>query len=157
MTNLIEKFINIHGDEKTNEIVNYMIDNEIYDQFDNIKNDTIKLFNFGVKYGIIEVVRFLYEKVNIEYDFNVIYEFNSVLDKSINNPQNNLVSGIANTQIQTGSSNDKVSIEIWDKFTHNRKVCISYLVNMMKYSKQRSSNKKFYYKFNPKYSSILAQ
>ena len=149
---LIERFRNYYGDERINEIYGYIVDNELVDKFERIKNNKQELFNFAVKYGIVEIVKFLYERINIEYNLEVITGFNSTLESGKNGSS---VSS-SNVPITTGSSNDTIHIQVWDKFSKNRNICINYLINMIKYSKQRSSNKKFYYRFNPKYVYLLA-
>ena len=151
--NFIDTFRDFYGQDKINQIYEYIIDNEILEEFEKVKNDKQALFSFAVKHGIFEIVKFLYERINIEYNINVILGFNSILESGKIAGTN--ISSLS-IPIGTGSSNDRVNIQVWDKFTKNRNICITYLINMIKYSKQRSSNKKFYYRFNPKYIHLLA-
>jgi hypothetical protein len=123
-----------------------MLENDIFDEYEKIKNDVIKLFNFSVKYGIYEIVKFLYERKGVEYD--ILADYGAVI-KSTNPGPTDMVA-------MTGSSNTTCNIQVWDKFTRNRNICISYLMNIKKYSKSRRNRKKFYYKFNPKYLNVIA-
>ncbi len=143
--NLIDSFRDFYGQDCVDNIFIYMQDNEIVEEFEKIKDKPIDLFNFSVKYGIIEIVQFMYEKLEIEYDHSLILGFDSVLATTN--------SHIA-APIKTDSTNDKCSIQVWDKFSKGRNICIAYLVKMMRYSKHRSINKKFYYKFNKKYQNM---
>ena len=146
--NLIDSFRDFYGQDCINNIFIYMQDNEIVEEFEKIKDKPIDLFIFSVKYGIIEIVQFMYEKLDIEYDHSLILGFDSVLTTSTNTD-----SHIA-APIVTDSRNDKCSVQVWDKFSKDRNICIAYLVKMMRYSKHRSANKKFYYKFNKKYQNM---
>ena len=145
---LIEDFVTSNGNDRVESIRLYMIENEIIDEFDTITNDTIKLFNFSVKYGIFDIVKFLYEKKNVEYDYDILLDYGSIIKSATPGP--------TDTVAMTGSSNTSVNVQIWDKFSKNRNYCINYLVNMKKYSKSRRCHKKFYYRFNQKYISLLS-
>ena len=147
---LIDNFTKIYGQTCVDEIYEYMVENDLLTEFYKIKNKPKKLFNFGIKYGIIEIVKYLYEHLNIEYDHNIILGFDTQLKSNIH--QNTLINA---QPILTGSSNDKLRIEVIDKFTKNRKICIKYLIDMKKYSKFRCSKCVFYYKFDVKYNDIL--
>ncbi|MCJ7636416.1 MAG: hypothetical protein MUO21_02910 [Nitrososphaeraceae archaeon] len=149
---IIENFTEIYGQQCVNEIYDFMIENELLVEFEKIKNSKNDLFEFGVKYGIIEIVRFLYEQINVEYDHNVILGFDTTLNSSTETTN----SMVTSQPITTGSSNNKLTIQVLDKFSKNRNICINYLIRMKRYSKQRCSNKKFYYRFNRKYIDLIA-
>ena len=144
---LIENFADFFGEETVELIHLYMLENEIFDEFEMVKNNTTLLFNFSVKYGILEIVRFLYERMQIEYDYDIITNYNSVLKSNEPSPTDIVA--------MTGSGNTSCNIQVWDKFTKNRNRCLAYLIDMKKYSKRRCNNKKFYYRFNPKYLSVV--
>lgn len=152
---LINLFTETYGEEACVKVLNYMIDNDIFNEFNKIKENYSDLFYFGIKYGIFEIVKFLYEKVGLEYDYSMIQSFNTVID-SKNNPVL-FTAPINAVTLTTGSTNTKMNVEVQDKFSNYRNLCINYLIDMKKYSHVRSSNKKFYYKFNKKYVKLLTQ
>jgi hypothetical protein len=141
---LITRFISEYGYEKYEQISNYIEENNLLDEYNFIKNNTQELFYFSIKYGIFEIVKFLYEDVNIEYDNSILHQFSTVINSSdIPNRSNSI-------PITTGSTNTKLNVQVVDKFTRNRNKCIHYLIYMYRYSKLRRENKKFYYRFNKK-------
>lgn len=147
---IIHHFTNLYGEDECVKILNYMIDNDIFIEFNKVKNNYNDLFYFGIKYGILEIVRFLYEKIGVEYDHDFILGFDTVVKSNINMPTNAI-------PISTDSTNTKMTIQIQDKFSEGRNKCINYLINMKKYSKNRYENKKFYYQFNKKYAELLSR
>jgi hypothetical protein len=148
---LIENFTKIYGKRCTDGIYSYMIENDILNEFEKIIDKPTELFNFAVRYGIIEIVRYLYEQQNIEYDHDLILGFNTTLKSDVSTNQSTI-----NQPVTTGSSNDSLKLQIIDKFSRNRNICIKYLIDMKRYSSHRCNNKRFYYRFNPKYINLFA-
>ncbi|ARF10034.1 hypothetical protein Indivirus_9_11 [Indivirus ILV1] len=139
---IIDLFISLYGQKKADEILQYMEKYEILDEFNNCENIESKLFFFSVKYGIIDIVKFLYEKLNIEYDYDILYRFNITLDS------NEMISTKLLIPLNSSSVEGKMLNLIQsDKFSKNRNLCISYLIDMKKYSRLSFKNKKFYYKY----------
>ena len=143
---ITDRFREFYGHDVVDQIYTYLVENEIIDEFNNVKGNNDDLFGFAVRYGIFDIVKFLYERANIEYDHGLILGFDTTLKSTPSSDTSNMT---------TGSSNDKVNVEVWDKFTRNRNICVNYLIRMKRYSKQRVSNKTFYYRFNSKYIDVL--
>jgi hypothetical protein len=137
-----------YGKDTMECIQNYMIKYLIFDEYTKIKTNYSQLFSFGIKYGIIEIVRFLYETVGIEYDYDVLNSYDTVLKGTTSNGLTAMVSA-------GGGGGETTRIQVWDKFSKNRNMCIAHLLNIKKYSSCRSQNKTFYYRFNKKYSHLL--
>ncbi len=140
--NTVDSFVMFYGVEKSNNLLTYMRENNIFDEFELCKEDTGKLFIFGIKYGLIDIVKFLYEELYIEYDHDILFGFDVTLNSR----------DILPTSLEIGveynsNGNTRLNLTTWDKFTRNRNICINYLIDMKKYSKMRYKNKKFYYKF----------
>ncbi len=141
--NIVDSFIAFYGPEKAQNIMEYMKENSIFDEFELCKKNTSQLFFFAIKYGILDIVKFLYEELNIEYDHDILFGFDMTLDSS------KMLSTALETGVESGSSgNTKLNLTTWDQFSRNRNICINYLIDMKKRSKMRSKNKRFYYKFN---------
>ncbi len=141
---LLNEFRIQYGKELVSMIYEYMEENNILDEFDKIYNDPTKLFHFGVKYGIYEIVEFLYEAKNIEYNYDIILKYRPHLNSSAQ------ILNSGKIPISTGSNNTKVNLQLWDRFSKYRDICINYLIKMAKYSRVRNEKGKFFYKFNKK-------
>ena len=141
---LTTQFIKIYTLEKYREIANYIEENDLLKEYTLIKDNMHDLFYFSVRYGIFEIVKFLYEDKNIEYDNDILHKFNTVLNT------NDRPTSVNTVPIATDSTNTKINVQVVDKFSRNRNICIHYLVYMYRFSKCRRDNKKFYYRYNKK-------
>ena len=116
------------------------------------------LMKFSMRYGILSILRFMYEYINYQFNMDYMNDFVGI-DKS-SKEQNNMsaTSMVATVDGDAVSSIDGGSLRysLHDKYSKQRNECISYIVEMRKYSSMVSQNKKFYYKFNKKkYGSIF--
>lgn len=136
---LITLFIELKGQELYDQIYEYLIDNGIYDEFQEIYPDKDKLFAFSIKYGIYDIMTFLYEDFNLEYDLKVLSEYDNQLKKDEMDPSKVLVEG-------GGSKNQGLKLHFDDKFSKNRNICIAYLMESRKWSQMKYKNGGFYYK-----------
>lgn len=121
-----------------NQILN-LNDNKLYDA----------LLRFSFKYGILSITRFIYEHINYPFEIHMLTEYVSTSGETTNKASTdaNATNMIA---VGGGDGSDRGSLRfaIEDKYSKTRNECISYILNMKKYSSYISQNKKFYYKFN---------
>ncbi len=132
------------------EIINFcasqdMIIEGLEDHIKDIKsvND---LFDIAVKKGLVELVEYLYIWHNIEYELDEIMDRIKPSIFSDNKEFSNAV-------VNDISAKDSLKIEYFSKNESTRLKSIHRLLELKKYSNMRYSNKKFFYKFNPKYRS----
>lgn len=147
---IIDEFIKY--DENYMETFEYITKHQLKEELDKIltsyKNKMLydKLFEFSYKYGIVSIIKFLYEIVNYEYDVNIFDTYISSDNSDKNRLNNNLVT--------VGDSNanncGQLKFSLEDKWSIGRRECILYLMDMKKYSIYHSKNKKFYYRYNKK-------
>jgi len=148
MDTRLTKLIKFAGTVRTTEIFNYLEENDLTAELLNVINDDCKLFSFGVNYGILEIVKYLYECKNYEYDYDIIVNYNGEICSAIDSGQTTSISEPTLTKL---TSNDTMRFEYWGKFSHQKINCINYLIAMKKKSMMKFGAKKFYYKLNPKY------
>jgi hypothetical protein len=119
-----------------NQILN-LSDNKLYDA----------LLRFSFKYGILSIIRFIYEQINYPFEIHMLTEYVSTSGDSETKTNANATNMVA---VGGGDGSDTGSLRfaIEDKYSKTRNECISYILNMKKYSSYISQNKKFYYKFN---------
>lgn len=140
---LIKEFIDIKGLKVYEQIKEYLIDHDICEEFiQNIYPDVNKLFAFSVKYGIYDLMTFLYEDLNIEYNLNILLDYDEQINKNQDiDPNKVLVDG-------SPSGKQGLNLRLEDKFSKNRNICIAYLVASRKWSKINFEKGNFYYKYN---------
>lgn len=92
-------------------------------------NDTDQLLLFAIEYGLLGLVQFLYEEINIAYDINMLNQYSE----------------------PTTELDDVYKEHIVENVTHfDRNQCLKYLNDMKRYSKYQIINKHFIYKYNKK-------
>lgn len=105
-----------------------------------------KLFDFSFKYGVISIVKFMYEIVNYAYDINIFNSHtlsnNAEPNADINDP--GLVAAVGSSG---GKESGPFKAVIEDKYTLGRSECMEYLMNMRKYSEYYSKDHKFYFRY----------
>jgi hypothetical protein len=118
-----------------NNIKSKLDTNKLISIFDIIiKNNNLnELFEFGIKYGFLDMVHFLYKYKNIKYDYDLVTQY-CELDND-------------NIPKWIHVVNNKTKL---DKITIDRNKCICYLLDMKKQSTSTSKNGKFYYHYNLK-------
>lgn len=104
------------------------------------------LLRFSFKYGILSITRFIYEHLNHTFEMHMLTEYVGTASDS----QNKDISYIQPMVAVGGDGSDTSSLKfsIEDKYSKCRNECITYILNMKKFSTYISSNKKFYYRFN---------
>ncbi|AYV82147.1 MAG: hypothetical protein Homavirus11_3 [Homavirus sp.] len=144
----ILNFNKIYGDQMCDNLFTYMLDNNIYDEFFDSYNNYNKLFKFGLRYGIFEIIEYLYVHKGVSYDTSMFNEFYMNLSSCDEVDPNKVA--IEGSGIHTG-----LHISKMDKYTKNRNQCINYLLKLRKYSVYKYVNKKHIYTFNKKYISMV--
>lgn len=142
----ISSFISFTGLCVYERVANFIEKNNILDEFFNVVDDDKKLFSFAMKYGILEIIRFLYENKNYTFDYNELVNYNCCIDNRTN--VNNEIEQPVLTHL---TGNDSLRFEHIDKFSHARMKCICHLLSLKYKSIMYSKNGKFYYKLNPKH------
>ena len=142
---LIEEFRGLYGDDRCDEVINYVIGNNLTDEFFDAYLDLDELFKFSVHYGLLDVVKFLYIHKNLPYNLSTIQEYNSKIESSSQEGSN------LAAPVMAGGANSGLRISRWDKHSQGRNECIRFLMDMKKYSKYIYRNKKHIYMFNVKY------
>lgn len=136
-----------------NHYSNFYSYNELINNLDkiNIKMDFIKelnneqLFNFAIKNAIGDLVEYLYIHCGVEYELTEIIDMNTPsFIKSENSSEERIPVDI------TIGANIGINLDISGR-DKKINIIVKNLINMRKYSKMRSKNKKFWYKFNKKY------
>lgn len=140
---IINDFINSRGMEVYETIQEYIINNKLADEFDSLKTNYDKLFEFAIKYGILEIVKYLYEDKNIIYNMKIITSFDTKITTQDLAPDS--------VPISNGNGNSGLNMQLWDKFSIKRNECIKYLFDMRKKSVLINNNGQFFYKLNTKY------
>lgn len=138
------QFNQIYGSSVTDKIKAFLINNELLPHYIKIKDNPDELLRFGVHYGIIELVAFCYCHLKCPVDISEIVSGYNITIYSSLNIENKVA-------LETESANSKMSAVTIDKYTENRQKCISYLIDMKKFSKCKFINKKAIYTINPIY------
>lgn len=134
-----EHFLSYYSEEEFEHQINK------YD-IDIINLDINEIFNLAIKYGIVDLIIYIYVNYNIEYELsNLLIEINNIIPENYN--QINLEEKI----IYDAGANNSLRLDYMNKEHIQLLKSIKILNSLRKYSKMRSSNKKFYYKFNQKY------
>ncbi|QKF93873.1 hypothetical protein QKU48_gp0415 [Fadolivirus algeromassiliense] len=141
---IIDKFIEYVGYDKYIEVKEYIETNKLLDEFRGVIINNNNLFEFSVRYGIIEIVKFLYEHIGVTYNLNNITDYNIRIEGREANPN------MASVNSDSGG-NVGMNIAITDKYTRKRNECMRYLIEMRKKSKMYSKNGQFYYSINKRY------
>ena len=140
-TTLINEFINLNGISSYDYLDEFIKENDLTTEFNNIYPNTTKLFEFAVKYGLCDLVVFLYEHKNVTYNMNTITNY----CKSIEGGANNSLDSNNIPLVHSNGSKSGMTIMVEDKYSIGRNKCIKYLLDMKKRSKMHSMNKNFYY------------
>ncbi len=96
------------------------------------------------EYGILPMLRYLYEGNNVPYNFKLLTNTNVLLSSDTND---------FCCSVESGGCNTKLSITFGGKHQYGKKFCYNYLEYMRRYSMYVSKNKQFYYKYN--YTTLL--
>ncbi len=109
-----------------------------------------ELFNLSVEYCLLDLIEYLYVFEGIEYELNDLIEKSNPNITSSSN-----ASYVSEVVIYDYSAKEGININYLDKSNMKIQKSIKKIVGLKKYSKLTSKNKKFYYKFNPKYEYIF--
>lgn len=132
-------YLENNPDNTLNYISEHGLDTEINDIITlNSGIDLLqKLTKFSMKYGILSILRFIYEYINFPFDINYINHFTDTQD--LNSKQSAYV---------------RNEYLIVDAYYAARSQCIIYITNMKKYSRAVNIDTHFYYIFNAKKYAI---
>jgi hypothetical protein len=142
----IDEFIKLYGQTKYDQLYEYITENNLGEEFIKyiVTGDKTGLLRFGIKYGIFDIIEFLYVHKNVSYDINFLTEFNKVIESETD----------ANgAELRAEGISCGIHVETMDRFTHNRNSCINWLLEAKKYSRLTTIGKKQIYILNNKYKS----
>ena len=151
---IIEQFKEFTDDYE--ETFNYIKKINVEDELKQILNSKGSLLNdqlykFAFKYGILLIVKFLYEYINHPFDIDHMTDFTGTLKDKVN-VDKNIVATVDNGTPSEFGKDCRFIVE--DKYSKTRNECVMYIFNMKKYSKYYSKNKKYYYIFNSQHRRI---
>lgn len=105
-----------------------------------------ELFQIAIKFGLVDLIEYLYVWNNVEYEFiNLINGIQTNLNPYLK------TFDLSQTIIYDGEANSGIKLDYLSKSDIQIQKSIQKLIELRKYSKMTSSNKKFYYKFNSKH------
>lgn len=105
-----------------------------------------ELFAFGVRYGVLPIVKFLYEEVNYPFDVALLTGFVPVAPAPHQDgPHGPLVATVSDGGAGGEPGTLKFSVE--DRYSRGRNECIEYLTQMKKYSQYFSKDRRFWYRY----------
>lgn len=144
------KDLGTNQDETFEYIAKYKLDDEIQEIL-KLNGDILceNLMKFSIRYGILSILRFMYEHLNFNFNISLINEYAGINDSQ---KSNNMVD-MSNAITSDGSvatESDGIQIAMSDKYSYKRNECITYMLQMKKYSTLTPKNKRFYYTFNKK-------
>jgi hypothetical protein len=150
MNNIIDEFQK-YG-ENLPETIGYIKRFGLEGELDNIlttyKDTELcdNLFKFGFKYGILSIVKFLYEVVNHPYEVGIFNDF--IAPDNSKKKEEVVATNLVTVGDDAGAGDsDPLRFTIGDKYSKGRNECINYLIGMKKYSTYFSKNKKFWYRY----------
>lgn len=141
-------FIQTFGQSTFDELVDFINDHGLMEEYQKAKVNPTELAYFAFKYGIIEILVFCYCSLKISLDFNDLIEnhYNNISPKVENN---------MTVSIRAGGSQNGLLISTLDSYSEGRLKCYKFLIRMKKFStfKSRKINNKihFLYEINPKW------
>ncbi len=112
-----------------------------------LKLNIKELFNLAIKHGLTDLVEYLYVCHNLEYEVSELYEITTKIESDD--------SGIGVANVYAPGANSGLNLQYFSPHDINIQKSINKLTTLRKYSTMRSSNKKFYYKFNPKHKDKI--
>ncbi len=115
---------------------------------DVLDKDINIIFKHAIQFGLLDLIEYIYVWHNLEY------ELEEVTSKFTTNLSLTDLDLKSVDIFDRGASNGMQLNYYSNKDIYLQK-SINKLYSMRKYSKMRSANKKFYYKFNPKYKYIF--
>lgn len=146
MHNLLAKFFEQFSQNRILEIKELLAKNNLTEimELSLINNDTDTIFKIAIKYGLFDVIWFLYIDMNISYNLYILSDTVS----SLNTDESALPPVVCETN---STNNTTLKLHFDDKYSNMRKYCIYILDYLNRYSKLEYSNKQFRYRFNNKY------
>ncbi len=127
----------------TKEYIKHCINSVNYRKIVSATNPS-KLFVYAFECGLVPVIRYMYEIMNVEYDYRILNECSQTLQSQT--PSDTII----NSACKTGASNASCRLEIMGRLSAYRVICYNYLQHMKKYSIRTLERKKHMYKFNCK-------
>ncbi len=100
------------------------------------------VFQFSLEYGLLPIIKFLYQAKKVKYNFKWIEQY-------MDTPKPQSLDTAIKIPIATGKSDKtRIKVQLMDKYSIRRIDCINYLLNMRKYSKYTYGDGNFYYQYN---------
>ena len=140
---IIQEFINTKGLDKYYELENYIQENQLEGKFTSVINNVDHLFEFALEYGILDILRYLYEDKGVSYNINLI-------TKTIKMNQEYDLDPTKVPIVNEEDGNMGLRIELTEKFAYEKQKCLEYLIVMKKKSRLVIINGNFYYKYHKK-------
>ena len=109
---------------------------------------TQKLFRIAFRFGVLPIVRYMYEIMRVKYDYEMLCEFSGTLHSELTQ-----ISCINSAPCTTNSSNTSCRFEIMGSHSPYRGVCYNYLQYMKRYSKRTYSKGIDWYQISPRFSN----
>ena len=139
-------------DQNYQETFDYIKKYNLESELDQILKNNNKIYEsllkFSFEYGILSITRFIYEQINYPFEIHIITEYVSTSNQNQNKNTENANNMVSVSGNNNDSDSGSLRFAIEDKYSKTRNECISYILNMKKYSSYVSKNKKFYYRFN---------
>lgn len=101
-------------------------------------NDNDELFTLAYKFGILPLLRYLYEYCGIMYNYNLLMNTACTLSSEENENY---------ASVSSNGLNSSLNIIFGGKNQYGVMHCYKYLQYIKKYSKYKSKNKQFYYTY----------
>jgi hypothetical protein len=110
-----------------------------------LKLDIKDIFDISIKKGILDLVEYLYVWYDVEYE---LCELLNITNINING---DISESNSTTVLYDSGAKSGLKLEYFNKESYNVQKSIQKLTSLRKYSSMTTNNKKFYYKFKPKY------
>ncbi len=151
LTNFEKEFIELYGQSVLKKISTYIFDNEIQEAYLKSRDSPKTLFEFGLHYGILEIVAFCYCHLKCPININEeIQRYVSTLESSPDIFRDSSAV-FSREPLISGGGCTGITIRTLDKFTEKRNECIKFLIRMKRFSCYTVTNGKFLYQIVDKY------
>lgn len=147
-TPLEQQFLDVYGSPTFERIQDFVLRNDILDFYLKSRHSSRDLFDFGLHYGVIEIVAFCYCHLKVSVDINNVV---SGYYKAITSSPDTIDSDEATPVYSENGGNAGLIVGTIDKFTPSRLECIRFMIRMKKFSKYNVEKGKFIYTIVDKY------
>jgi len=142
------EFSTVFNEQTIQSIVNFIHEHGLVDKYLDVSEDPNKLFDFGMEYGLIEIIVYCYCIKKCSVDIHgIIQKYTGKVDSHNDNNDNCI---LVDSSSNTGLGGLKGQV-VWDRFSYRRQACLNYLHRMIKFSKCSKHGQKFMYTIVDKY------